>query len=178
MKLDIKNLISTPFGQKESYNVELFNEKIDEDILAERTIGKVELTRLEDEILAQFDIEAKVRMLCDRCLVEFKQKIPLSFSQEYLINRKVEVPRPVRHIRRAQHKQAHGKQARDKDDERPVVEKDFKIDITEPIRQEALTHIPVQKLCEEKCKGLCAHCGANLNVGKCKCKKSTPHLKI
>lgn len=154
MKLDVKNLINAPFGQKESYNVELFREKIDEDILAERTIGKVELTRLEDEILAQFDVETKVKMVCDRCLAEFKQKIPLSFSQEYLIDRKTE------------------------DDEKLAIEKDFKIDITEPVRQEALTHIPVQKLCEEKCKGLCAHCGANLNVGKCKCKKSTPHLKI
>lgn len=154
MKLDVKNLINAPFGQKESYNVELFNEKIDEDILAERTIGKVELTRLENEILAQFDVESKIRMNCDRCLAEFKLKVPLKFSQEYVLNKNTA------------------------EDDKLVIEKDFKIDITEPVRQEALTHIPVQKLCNKDCKGLCAHCGKNLNIGKCKCKKSTPHLKI
>lgn len=151
MKLDVKNLISAPFGQKESYNVELFNEKIDEDILAERTIGKVELTRISDEILAQFDVEAKVRMNCDRCLAEFKLKIPLKFSQEYLLD------------------------LTGQDDEKLAIGKDFKVDITEPVRQEVMTHLPVQKLCVEGCKGLCAKCGINLNVEKCKCKSATSH---
>jgi uncharacterized protein len=147
MKLEVSNLITAPFGQKESFNVELFNEEIDEEILAERTKGTVELTRMDEEIMAHFKGAVKVKITCDRCLADFTAEIPLNFRQEYLLD---------------------PSQA---DFEKLAVEKGGKIDVTEPIRQEIITHLPVKKLCQEDCQGLCPSCGKNLNVEKCKCKK-------
>ena len=46
------------------------------------------------------------------------------------------------------------------------------IDLGEDIRQEMVMDIPVRILCKEDCKGLCVHCGVNLNTEKCQCASS------
>jgi len=147
MKLDVKNLVKAPFGQNESFNVELESVEIDENILAERTKGNLSLTHLEDEILAVFDGSIKLKLICDRCLDDFISEKKIKFSQEYLIGRKAD------------------------GEEKLAVGKDFKIDIIEPLRQEIIAGLSIKKLCRKDCRGLCAHCGVNLNIEKCKCKK-------
>lgn len=146
MKLDITNLIRAPFGQKESFNVEFFNEEIDEDVLAERTKGEITLTRLDEEILASFKGVTKLALVCDRCLGKYDFELPLDFSQEYLFARA------------------------DADLEKLAIESDNSIDITEPIRQEIIAGLPVKKLCTPDCRGICPSCGQNLNESKCRCK--------
>lgn len=40
----------------------------------------------------------------------------------------------------------------------------------EPMLREALTlELPLRPLCRDDCKGLCAHCGRDLNDGPCAC---------
>lgn len=51
------------------------------------------------------------------------------------------------------------------------VPKERYIDLLPHLREEMLLEQPLQVLCRPKCKGLCAHCGANLNEGSCKCAK-------
>lgn len=45
-----------------------------------------------------------------------------------------------------------------------------------PLRDIALEQIglslPMKPLCEETCRGLCSHCGANLNRGACECREN------
>ena len=43
------------------------------------------------------------------------------------------------------------------------------IDLTELIRDTLIINEPSQVLCQDDCKGLCVHCGANLNVSPCSC---------
>jgi len=43
------------------------------------------------------------------------------------------------------------------------------IDLTETIRETLIINEPSQVLCQDDCKGLCVHCGANLNVSPCSC---------
>lgn len=43
------------------------------------------------------------------------------------------------------------------------------IDLTEVIRETLIINEPSQVLCQEDCKGLCVHCGANKNVSPCSC---------
>ena len=45
------------------------------------------------------------------------------------------------------------------------------IDVGEDVREEIILGFPDKVLCGEKCKGLCANCGANLNNEKCQCHK-------
>lgn len=37
------------------------------------------------------------------------------------------------------------------------------------IREQVLLAVPVKVICREDCKGLCAHCGKNLNLEQCSC---------
>ena len=46
---------------------------------------------------------------------------------------------------------------------------DDTIDLAEPIFAAILMETPYVVLCREDCKGLCPHCGANLNEGDCGC---------
>ncbi len=44
------------------------------------------------------------------------------------------------------------------------------VDLTEDIRESMILAFPSYPVCGESCKGLCAQCGTNLNVGTCDCK--------
>jgi len=37
------------------------------------------------------------------------------------------------------------------------------------LREQILLAVPLKAICRQDCKGLCAQCGANLNVGPCSC---------
>ena len=37
------------------------------------------------------------------------------------------------------------------------------------LREQILLEVPLKAICREDCKGLCAHCGKNLNEGACSC---------
>jgi uncharacterized protein len=39
------------------------------------------------------------------------------------------------------------------------------------LREQILLAVPLKTICKEDCKGLCAHCGKNLNTGKCSCEE-------
>lgn len=48
------------------------------------------------------------------------------------------------------------------------------IDLSPFVREHALLALPTRPLCEERCRGLCVRCGANLNEESCLC--SSPEL--
>jgi uncharacterized protein len=54
----------------------------------------------------------------------------------------------------------------------PIEKQTDAIDLGEDIRQEMVMDIPLRLLCKEDCKGLCVHCGVNLNIEKCQCASS------
>jgi len=43
------------------------------------------------------------------------------------------------------------------------------VDVADVAREQMLLALPMQPLCRPDCRGLCAHCGANLNLGPCAC---------
>lgn len=45
-----------------------------------------------------------------------------------------------------------------------------RIDLGKIVEDAILINMPLNFLCREDCKGLCAECGANLNEEDCKCK--------
>ena len=45
-------------------------------------------------------------------------------------------------------------------------------DLTEELRECIILCFPSNPLCSEDCKGLCPHCGADLNKGPCACRPS------
>jgi uncharacterized protein len=47
------------------------------------------------------------------------------------------------------------------------------IDLSFGVRESLLLALPMKVLCSEDCKGLCPHCGANLNEESCDCVAET-----
>jgi uncharacterized protein len=43
------------------------------------------------------------------------------------------------------------------------------IELNDVVREQILLAVPLRVLCTEQCKGLCPHCGKNLNEGHCSC---------
>jgi uncharacterized protein len=46
--------------------------------------------------------------------------------------------------------------------------------LEDTLREQVLLSVPLKALCREDCKGLCPHCGKNLNESECSC---TEHLE-
>lgn len=44
------------------------------------------------------------------------------------------------------------------------------VDLSPLIREQVLLALPTRPLCREDCRGLCPHCGANLNRAACGCR--------
>ena len=47
------------------------------------------------------------------------------------------------------------------------------VDLSPLIREQVLLALPTRPLCQEDCRGLCPHCGANLNHTQCGCRVET-----
>lgn len=41
--------------------------------------------------------------------------------------------------------------------------------LEDALREQVLLVVPLKAICRQDCKGLCAHCGVNLNIEQCSC---------
>jgi uncharacterized protein len=51
------------------------------------------------------------------------------------------------------------------------------VDLTANLREDIILELPQRVLCTQGCKGLCPHCGKDLNKASCRCKKSEGDLR-
>lgn len=51
------------------------------------------------------------------------------------------------------------------------------VDLTANMREDIILALPQRALCAEDCRGLCPHCGKDLNKGPCRCKPSEGNLR-
>jgi uncharacterized protein len=103
-------------------------------------------------------VATALQLECGRCLEAFEIPIDNPFELRY-------VPEPA---------------ATAEGDEREVTEDDLttsyyqeeSIDLGELMHEQFVLALPMKPLCTEACKGLCPHCGTNLNKGTCDCNPS------
>lgn len=99
-------------------------------------------------------LETKVELLCARCL----EPLSLALNSEFNTTFK---PRPNSPL------------AEQLELSREELESDFydgeEIDLTSFVQDQLLLALPPKALCREECRGLCPHCGKNLNREVCRC---------
>lgn len=99
--------------------------------------------------IVQGIIEREGQYECTRCLEPVYVKNGVSFKETYGV-----------------HSYVHDEEEIDDD----IFYCDgVEIDLTNLIRDTLIINEPNQVLCQEDCKGLCVHCGTNLNVSHCTC---------
>ncbi len=102
------------------------------------------------------EVRAHLEFSCARCLAPVNHAVDANFDLIY---------RPLGVDRRA--------------DEVAITEAETEIGyyqgegllLEDVLREQVLLATPVRALCREDCKGLCPHCGRNLNVEQCHCEQ-------
>jgi uncharacterized protein len=110
--------------------------------------GQLRAEAVVEGVLVTGSVATTVGASCARCLKEVNEEISLEIV-ELFVGEGHETP-----------------------EEEEVYEVDgFEIDL-EPMLRDAVTlALPLNPLCRSDCKGLCAHCGKDLNEGPCSCKE-------
>lgn len=52
------------------------------------------------------------------------------------------------------------------------------LDVEQLVHNEILIRWPLRVLCKEDCKGICSHCGKDLNEGPCSCEQDSPDPRM
>ncbi len=121
--------------------------------------------RAGDEIRIAGSLNTTVELACSRCLeparVAINKPFDLFFRQrdEEMFDEDEEIELDERETRTA-------------------FFTGTQLGITDILREQILLALPMKALCTVDCKGLCPHCGTNLNAGSCNCPKEqfSPHM--
>jgi len=97
-----------------------------------------------DEIDLTGNIEAELLLACSRCLETFSYSIHIELNERLSKTLKSE-------------------------DEDIIFIEDDRLDLNEIVENNIISILPIKKLCNKDCKGLCHQCGINLNHSTCKC---------
>lgn len=147
MTIDVSDLIKRRTGKKEIHLVidesELFISN--KEIQCKKPVELEGVLSITGNILnLDCVINTELTLQCSRCIEKF------SYPLEFEIHEKF------------------SNDPGDEDDNIIFTDSD-KIDITEVIENNIIITLPMKRLCSEDCKGLCQHCGRNLNVDTCNC---------
>ena len=114
--------------------------------------GRVEIMKVDEGFNVHvLSTSIPVEFTCNRCLKRFKQKIEVeNIERLFLMNKPEKVDDPNNVFL--------------------VDTKHMTIDISELLRQEIILQFPENPVCYTSCKGICSHCGENLNKKSCTCK--------
>lgn len=145
MKINIQNL---------EHDLLDVDETIEPDFLEDELRGfyprplkvHVHLDHFGKDYKVDIGLETQADYICDRCLKHFDYGFEARLDQVY---------------------QQGGEAA---DDDVIVLESNsVELDVSAQIRESIVLNHPIKMLCSEDCKGLCPHCGANLNTEACTC---------
>jgi uncharacterized metal-binding protein YceD (DUF177 family) len=118
--------------------------------------GHARLTRTSEGILAHSDFHAALRLECARCLEDAMTELDGVLDEEFLPTTDVRTGYPV-HLPSGV------------PDDQPLINEHHEIELNEILRQNIITGLPLQPLCEAACPGLCPTCGERLGPAH------TPH---
>jgi uncharacterized protein len=154
MKLDLSELIKSPgavipFHMEENIEVEGVE-------LLEPVVADFKFSNTNRSIVIEGRFKTTFMAECVRCLKRFPFPLELSFQEAY--------------TRQDLMLDAKGNLITDDEDIRSIFE-GYILDLTELLRQNIILALPLAPLCSPDCKGLCPHCGKNLNEGECECSR-------
>ncbi|WP_297519439.1 DUF177 domain-containing protein [uncultured Clostridium sp.] len=110
--------------------------------------GKAKI--VEDVIALEGSIKTKLELECSRCLGSFCIDVDTDIQEKFSNNVK-------------------------EDESIAFIEGDI-LDVSEAIVSNVISTLPIKRICDEQCKGLCQGCGTDLNLHKCHC--DNPNLDI
>ncbi len=111
-----------------------------------------------DMIRVEGNFNTTIRHACVRCLDPFDRPLTSQFTLDYSKSIPDDVHRDDGHTVELTAQQIG-----------MIHYQGDEIDFTDAIQEQIVMAVPYHPLCSDTCKGLCAQCGQNLNVGDCRC---------
>ena len=118
---------------------------------------KFSISRIADIVEIKGELESSVDLSCGRCLDKYRMPLTSRFALAY-----------TRQLPDCVDEEGEEIELSAEELGLTLIEAD-EIDLSEPLQEQLLMALPIKPLCNKDCKGLCAHCGANLNNEKCSC---------
>jgi uncharacterized protein len=97
-----------------------------------------------DEIELTGSVETELLLTCSRCLETFPSSMNIELNERL------------------------SKTLNSEDEDIIFIEND-RLDLNEIVENTIIAVLPIKRLCNKDCKGLCHQCGINLNHSTCKC---------
>jgi uncharacterized protein len=132
------------------------------DFLPDRIDVACTARMIGENVFIEGTVATAVEMPCCRCLE--MARLPLQSSFKYTF-----APSPSRPEKEVE--------LNAEDLDFAYYEGDI-IDLDAVISEQILLQIPIKPLCAELCRGLCPHCGINLNTTSCNCQNSVPDERL
>ncbi len=145
------------------------------------TAVRFNLRRVDEVIVVSGDVETTVQLLCSRCAAPFLLPVNEHFTALYCKDKEMagiaylDQNANPRGQNKGYARHAHdeggsnGTEAADDLEITYIAEEYLELPVV--LAEQVQLRIPFQPLCKEDCKGICANCGADLNVGRCACAK-------
>jgi uncharacterized protein len=143
LRLNVGFLLHKNVGYSRNFDFDHEALRVDEDLDVTELRGSIQLTRTAQGLYAQGRLQARISLDCVRCLTTFDQLLTVDLGDMF-----------------------HYPPSRAEDLSMSVPE-DGILDLNPLIREYLILDIPIQPLCKQDCKGLCAVCGGNLNETVC-----------
>ena len=110
--------------------------------------------RVKETVFIEGTVEAALEVPCCRCLEMARLPVNSSFAYTFAPST-------------AEEQEERELTAEDLDYAYYVEDT---IDLDSLLFEQIMLQIPIKSLCAETCKGLCPHCGINLNTASCQCR--------
>jgi uncharacterized protein len=162
------------FTEKEDWLVKAVQEADEEKNSKTRTVATHMNIHMVDEVIViSGNLDTTLELLCSRCAAPFT--LPCDFEFKSLYSQDKALAGLEHNHGKARH--AHDFAADEEIDLDITYLKKEYIELGEVVTEQLRLQIPFQPLCKVDCKGICTHCGTDLNKGRCACskiKKSDP----
>ena len=149
MKVNIRNLKNGSFTIDEEYELDVL---MDYEALEPLKVN-IKGNKVDDEYYLKINFSVLLNLSCDRCLDLYKYTLSDSFALTMSKNHELVYDEKTESVL--------------------FIDPDaHEVEISEEMHQELMVALPMKKLHNDDCKGLCDQCGKNLNKGQCSCQKS------
>ena len=143
LRLNVGFIIHETVGYFRDFPLELPSVYFPPDLPVEQFSGMVRVSRAQQGLVVQVQVQGFTTAECGRCVVEFNQPLRAEFTDLYAFTPKLA------------------------SDAGLVLPETGQLDLAPSIREELLLSLPINPLCRQDCKGLCLICGENLNETIC-----------
>jgi uncharacterized protein len=139
---------------KEGLDLDI-EESIDTEGVFSPVRARLRIDKAGAEIMVKGDLRTEFKLICSRCLKEFKGKLTVPVDVVY---------HPVEELK----DEAHLNEVKSEELDLGFYSGE-ELDLLDLVKEQVELNIPMKPLCDDACKGICPKCGTDLNIKSCTC---------